>query len=70
MSNVSNKVLGYTEEEVNFIQAMRERGFAVAVFSPGELMGADPKKVEHEMVEMGGNAIEFHVREEMEKWGK
>lgn len=45
-------------EEARVIRNLRQRGFAVAVFTPEELSDADPTLVEDLMVERGWAVIE------------
>lgn len=42
----------------DLIRALRDKGFAVAAFSPDELRGANPDHVEDIMVERGWAAID------------
>jgi hypothetical protein len=36
---------------------LRARGFAVVIFNPSELQGANPRKVEERLVELGWDVI-------------
>jgi hypothetical protein len=44
--------------EQEAIQSLRSRGFAVIVWTPGELDSAAPKRVEDRSVEVGWEIIE------------
>lgn len=48
----------YTHEQLDFIGRMRDAGYAVMVFSPQELRGADPEWVEECMISRGWDVIE------------
>lgn len=47
-----------TNEQYESIKALRKAGFAVAVFSPSELRGVEPAKVEAQLVEYGWDVID------------
>lgn len=47
-----------TPEQVKAISQLRDDGYAVAIFTPEELDGADADRIEDLMVECGSNAIE------------
>lgn len=47
-----------TPEEQQALNALSSRGYAVIVWSPDELAGADPRKVEDRSVELGWDIIE------------
>lgn len=47
-----------TPEEIAAIQALRNRGFAVIVWTPEELAGASPNHVEDRSIELGWQVIE------------
>ena len=49
---------------LEMIRALRDDGFAVVVFTPEELNGADSDQVEEVMIERGWNAIDSLVGEE------
>jgi hypothetical protein len=46
------------EEELEMIRNLRDRGFAIAVFTPEELGEVDPMRFEDAMVDAGWDAIE------------
>ncbi len=48
-----------TVEELAAIESLRSRGFAVAVFTPGEIENANPRAVENSMVERGWQTIDM-----------
>lgn len=48
---------GFTDEDHAAIEAMRERGFAVVVFTPAELAGADPGPMQDRLVELGNEYL-------------
>lgn len=48
----------FTKQEKDAINSMRDRGYAIAVFTEEELNGADPSQVEDIMVERGWYAID------------
>jgi hypothetical protein len=43
------------------IQELREAGYAVVIFTPSELEGADPQKVEDSLVETAWDIIKIHA---------
>lgn len=47
-----------TPEEQQALNALRFRGYAVIVWSPDELAGVDPSKVEDRSIELGWDVIE------------
>ena len=48
-----------TEEQVQVIQALRQEGYAVVVWSLEELRGVRPSSVEDAMIERGSDVIEL-----------
>ena len=52
------------EKAMEAILTLRDAGYAVSVFTPDELEGADPSKVEYIMVERGWDAIDTLKEEE------
>lgn len=57
------------DNERETINALRERGFAVTIFTPEELRGADPGNVEADMVARGWDSIDWHASEPPEDSG-
>lgn len=51
----------FTDADHAFLENLRNRGFAVAVFTPGELRGTPQDMVENTMVEHGTYAIEYYA---------
>jgi hypothetical protein len=47
-----------TDEVQQALQLLRDKGFSVAAFTPTELRGADPDRIEDAMVQMGWDAID------------
>jgi hypothetical protein len=47
-----------TDEVVEALRLLRDKGFAVAAFTPTELRGADPDRIEDAMVQMGWDAVD------------
>ena len=47
-----------TEEHMKVIEELRNLGYAVCIFTPEELRGAKPHKVEDEIVTAGWEAID------------
>ncbi len=47
-----------TREQSNLLQELRHTGFAVIVWTPGELKGANPRKVEERSIELGWDVID------------
>ena len=47
-----------TRDELLSIQKLREQGYAVIVWTPKELDGASPHKVEDRSIEVGWEVIE------------
>lgn len=54
--SVLNTVLN--KQQVVALRNLIEAGYAVAVFSPQELQGVDPRKVEQRLNRVGGDFIE------------
>jgi hypothetical protein len=52
-----------TVEVQQALEFLRERGFAVAAFTPSELRGADSDDIEDAMVQMGWDAIDMNATE-------
>ena len=52
-----------TVEVQQALEFLRERGFAVAAFTPSELRGADSGDIEDAMVQMGWDAIDMNATE-------
>ena len=48
-----------TPEEIATIKSLRDQGYAVIVFNPGELAGAPARKVEDRMCEKGWETIDY-----------
>jgi hypothetical protein len=46
------------ELELAALRALSSRGYAIVVWTPEELHGADAEQVEQLMIERGANAIE------------
>ena len=47
-----------TESELETLRALSSRGYAVVIWTPEELRGADAEQVEQLMIERGAYAIE------------
>ena len=47
----------------DLLNKVRDMGFAVTAFAPEELCGADPRKVEDQMVECGWEIVEMLATE-------
>ena len=52
-----------TPEVMRALDFLRDEGFAVAAFTPTELRGADPDRIEDAMVQMGWDAIGMDATE-------
>jgi hypothetical protein len=50
-----------TENERATIAGLRARGFAVTIFNPGELAGADSSDIEQTMTDAANDAISFQA---------
>lgn len=48
-----------TEEEVKIIRSLRDKGYAIAIFTPEELRNAPSYKIEDNMVDSGWRAIDY-----------
>ena len=46
-----------TKQAVEHLRQLRKMGYAVAAFTPEELRGADPDRVEDRMIEIGWDVI-------------
>ena len=55
-----------TKHELEIVQGLRDKGYAVCIFNPKELNGADSGSVEEEMCCTGWEAIESLTEEEGE----
>ena len=49
------------------IEELREAGYAVVIFTPEELDGADPDKVEDNLVSTGFDIISIHAQDAKEE---
>ena len=47
-----------TDLELEALRALTARGYAVVVWTPDELRGADAEQIEQLMIERGADAIE------------
>jgi len=47
-----------TESELAALRALSARGYAVVIWTPDELRGADPEQIEQLMIERGAVAID------------
>lgn len=55
-----------SEEQVfELCREMRSAGYAVVCFTPGELRGANPHRVEDRLVELGWDVIDVLADEEV-----
>ena len=48
-----------TPEEVTALKTLSHRGYAVVVFTPEELRGANPHHVEDRLIEYGWDTIDW-----------
>jgi hypothetical protein len=46
------------EEVIKYVRALEEMGCAVVVFTPEELLDADPDKVQDRLIELGHEVIQ------------
>ena len=53
-----------TEEHMEVIRELRDLGYAVCIFTPEELRGTKPHKVEDELVSAGWDIIDSLVEDE------
>lgn len=58
VATMPNESEPLTQDEIATLRGLRARGFAVALFNPTELRGANPTEVEGLMIERGGDAID------------
>lgn len=58
MTNQTNQT-NLNDDEVKVLRSLRERGFAVCVFTPDEVNHSDPCDVEDSMCQAGWNQINF-----------
>lgn len=56
-----------TQGDLDAIRSLRDRGFAVIVWTPGELGGTSPRAVEDRSVEHGYEVIESLMALQSEK---
>ena len=56
--------LKMTEEHMEVIRELRDLGYAICIFTPEELRGAKPHKVEDELVSAGWDIIDSLVEDE------
>lgn len=56
-----------TPEEHAVIDGLRDRGYAITIFNPDELRGADPRDVENVLCIKGWDAIDWYATEEEEQ---
>ncbi len=56
-----------TEQELAALRALRDKGYAVCVFAPCEMRGADQSHVEDRLVELGWDVIDCLATEPSEE---
>ncbi len=56
-----------TEQELEMLRSLRERGYAVVLFSPEELGDTEPDQVEDYLIERGWDAIDMKSQRKKEK---
>lgn len=56
-----------TPEERAVINGLRDRGYAICIFNPEELRGADPSRIEAWMCDRGWDAIYWTATEERQE---
>lgn len=47
-----------SQEEFDLIVKMRDNGFAIVIFTPEELCGAEPDFIEERLIELGWDVID------------
>jgi hypothetical protein len=47
-----------TEEELTTLRAIRDKGFAVVIFTPEELQNVPPSKLEDDLIALGWDTID------------
>ena len=52
------------DEVVAFMQKYRALGYAVVVFTPEELRGVSPERVEEAMIAEGNDVVDFNAEDE------
>jgi len=55
LKQISNEL---DDQAWHALQVLRDKGFSVAAFTPTEMRGADPDRIEDAMVQMGWDAID------------
>lgn len=58
------------QHEYEALKRLRKEGYAIVVFNPGELAGADPSRVEERLVELGWDVIDALKAEGNEQRGE
>lgn len=53
-----------TQADIEYLRALRGRGFAVIVFTPGELINADQEDVEDAAITAGNARVEYENAQE------
>lgn len=53
-----------TQQELNMLHQLRDKGYAVAVWNPQELRGVDPSDVEDIMIERAADFIDVMAKDE------
>lgn len=48
-----------TAEQTRAIRELREQGYAITIFNPEELQGADPRRVQDQLVTEGWQVIDI-----------
>lgn len=56
-----------TQEQIKTIQELKNQGYAVVLFNPDELEGAEADRVEDRLIEMGWDVIHDLKPSEMEE---
>ncbi len=57
------KTTGMTMREWNALQSLREKGYAITIWTPKELRGANPTHVEERQMEDGWDIISILATE-------
>jgi predicted fused transcriptional regulator/phosphomethylpyrimidine kinase len=55
-----------TQEQIKTIQELKDQGYAVVLFNPDELEGAEADRVEDRLIEMGWDVI-YDLKPETEE---
>lgn len=61
-------MITYPQHVQDALQELRDKGFAICIFTPKELNGANPQHIEGIMTQHAFDAIEYNTNSPMFDW--